>query len=281
MLVTITKFPSLERINSHYNLGDGVNYPIVIDCPVIVSIDPSKSDFAACIMRLSGEIVEVVELSGKGMDTTHFCYEFKEFLLSYLRNTQITLLSYESVIKRDDKKGSYISMVVLNEIQAHIKDMCIKRFGSLNKAIGINNWAWKAKVLPKEFNKKSEKGSYKFLVSIRPDWVDFNDNVTDSICIAYYTLQTHVPKPDSIFPAREEINQNVQIKLLSDKTLPKEYTKWIYNKDLSFMGNISYVKNRSSNVAIAEISNCLPIPAIYKIKADLEEHPDNFYLAVY
>jgi hypothetical protein len=215
------------------------------------------------------------------MDTTDFCYEFKEFLLSYLRATQIQLLSYEQVIKRDDSKGSYISMVVLNEIQAHIKDMCVKRFGSHKKCIGINNWAWKAKMIPKEFNKKNVKGSYNYIMSIRPDWIGLNDNMTDAICIAFYTLQIFIPKPENIFPAKEEINPHVSLALLSSKTLPKEYTKFTYNSDLSFIGNISYVKNRCTGVAIAEISNCLPIAVVYKLKADLEEQPDNFYLAVY
>lgn len=280
MQVTRFTFPDFAKASFDYTLGCAIPIALDYDGPVVCAIDPSKTAMGITIGSPSGEMIEFFRLSGKNMDTTEFCHEFKEFLLRYIPPSRIIKVVYEMVIKRDDEQSSYISMVVLNEIQSHIIEMMYSMDSNKNRLRGVNNWAWKAGVLPDEFRKKgSGKGSLKYLCSLNRKFSICDDNITDSACIYIYYVSKFVDFTD-VLPTREESNKNVKICICTEDTLPETYKTFQYNPEISVYGNASYVKNRIAGMCVCPISNELSIRDIYQVDANVGLK-DSFYLAVF
>ncbi len=280
MKVTITEPNLYKQVCFTYNRNSVID--ILNDTsPIVLAFDPSKSNMAVVIGRPSGEIIKIIELSGTGLDTTQFCYEFKEFLIQYISKCKVVGMAYEKVIRATGEKASYISMVVTNEIQSHLIDLGITLLHSKDKVIGINNWAWKNAVLPDMYRKKDLKikGSKLYLQSLNSKFKGFKDDVTDVICIYFYYIKTFI-KFENIFPNTEEIRDDVNVCLCTFDKLPDSYTTFQYNPKISLKGNASYMKNRIQGNIVTEIKNELSIKEVYELPCNFGES-DKFYLLIY
>lgn len=276
---SIIKFPSFTKTSFTYSLGDTIK-PIEYDGPIILAIDPGKTLMSITVGSMAGQVIEFITMSGTGMDTTDYCLEFKHFLSQYIPRKQLMKVAYEAVIKRDDEKGSYISMVVLNEIQSNIKELCAVEFQDKSLGFSINNWAWKASVLPMKYRRKGvKKGSYDYLCSINPLFQSCDHNVTDSACIYLYYVHKFVHL-DNITPEREEIDTSASLYICTKDKLPEVHKTFYYNPGLSLFGNAGFVKHRLSGNSAAKITNELSISDIYKLATNMGDS-DEFYLVVY
>jgi len=249
--------------------------PLHSGAPLVIAMDPSKSGFGLIIGRINGKAELILELSGTGMDTTVYCKELKYLLKELTSLNKIHCLGYEPTILPKKGKGqSYITNVVLNEVQSAIKDFAYDRINK-DSIIPANNSSWKSAILPSNFNKKGTKGSLQFVSSLFPNMYDLTDNITDVICIFWYLLSHYVKDDSVIFPNSVESCDiaSASLVIVDDSYIKSSYRRFTYNCTLSFKDNLSFVINRCSKECYCIIDDNFPIKKIYDIK-----QPDNLSL---
>ena len=93
------------------------------------------------------------------MDTTVYCEEVRQFLKQYLVNANIYFVGVEQAITKKGMEHHHSNMV-LTEIRGNILNFFLDQYNV--RVTEINNWSWKAGVLPKGYRGKFEKGSKKW-----------------------------------------------------------------------------------------------------------------------
>lgn len=163
---------------------------------LIVSIDSSKSDTAMVVWDEYGHPLDDYEICGAGkeVDVYQLCWDTRKELDELFRGADIILVGLEDIITKKEKgyKGLEIHQsrakitAVFDNFIFYFQD----RFNIMPKL--INNWSWKAGVLPEEYRKDSHrKGSQDWLTDIGSKWAGRNDNVTDAVCIGFYLIGHH------------------------------------------------------------------------------------------
>ena len=239
----------------------------IITGPVIVAIDPSKTNMGVVIGHPSGEIIAHFNISGVKQDTYDYCVDFKSFFKQILCNANVQAVCYETVIlPRNTEKQSYVAMTVLNEIQANIKDLAVQLVTDRQNIFGINNWAWKNAILPEEYRKKSlkGKGSYKFLCEIDSRYYNVSNDITDAICIFMYYIKCYAPTTD-LYPVRDESRTDTKACICTYDKLPNDVTWFKYNPNISLDGNIGFVQNRSIRYCCCEMPDDISIQDVYRL----------------
>lgn len=227
------------------------------ECMVV--IDPSKTNMAVLIGDYAGNVLSVIEFSGnnrrKGpaQDTTEYCLEVRKFILEYLSNCNVTLVGVEQAVGYEGM-NHYRSSLVLTEIRANILGFFRENMGV--QVIEINNWSWKAGVLPAGYRSQSEKGSKRFICDTYPNtiWTQFFEaDVTDVLCMYWYMLQTgntHNIVCQSVEQPR--VNFSYYFEPARIVTNIREV---VYNDVYSVMDNCHYYVNRIFDPF------CMPTPA--------------------
>lgn len=165
--------------------------------PIVVAIDPSKTNTAVVIGDPGGEVISIIEMSGNNwsvgpaMDTTVFCSELKEFLGATIDGYQVMAFGLEKAITKKGMEHHHSNMV-LTEIRASILNLAWEKLRLKEKDVEVNNWSWKHYVLPEGYRGQFQKGSKtyysKYLGDHRFDDY-FGADVTDAMCIYEYLIR--------------------------------------------------------------------------------------------
>lgn len=171
---------------------------------LILSIDSSKSDTAMIVWDEYGHPLDDYEICGAGsdIDVHQLCWDTRKELDKLFYCADVILVGLEDIITKKEKgnedimtrkerghKGLEIhqSRAKITAVYENFIFYFQDRFNLMPKL--INNWAWKAGVLPEEYRKKShKKGSQDWLTDIGSKWAGRNDNVTDAVCIGWYLI---------------------------------------------------------------------------------------------
>lgn len=185
-----------NKYSVQWSKGSNV-HPMDYAGEVVVVFDPSKSNMAMLVGTPDGTILNTIEFSGNNrkrgpaMDTTIYCEEVREFLRIYLSKVKLYMVATEQAITKEGNQY-YHSTMVLTEIRSTLLSFFLDEFHI--RVIEVNNWSWKAGVLPKGYRGKYEKGSKKYFQDYMPDspyTYYFEADMTDCICIYWYLLQKH------------------------------------------------------------------------------------------
>lgn len=255
-----------------WGIGSAVN-PLKYKGEVLVVMDPSKSNFALLVGTPMGDILNILEFSGNNrkrgpaMNTTQYCAELRAFLKEYLSEANIYMIAMEQTILPKGAKKSYVSNTVLNEIRSNIHSFV---FDELHRdVVEINNWAWKAGVLPEGFRGMYDKGSklyFQKFMPTSPYTYYFEADVTDVICIYWYILKTKCANY-TVYCNRSETTDTEYVYCFlppDSKIAIQGMNDAIYNERFTLEENLNFYVNRLvgdfyMTVPIDKIS----IPEIY------------------
>lgn len=237
------------------------------DC--IVVIDPSKTNMAMIVGDMTGVVLGIVEFSGnnrrKGpaQDTTLYCLEFRKFLKEYLANCHIQVVGVEQALNYTGIKH-YRSSMTLTEIRGNILEFFNQEYNKL--PIEINNWSWKAAILPSGYRSQSEKGSKRWITDTMPNspWANFFEaDVTDALCMYWYLLQTGSVS-DLLCTCSEEAQVAFGYYFEPLRQNNVKLREVIYNDKYSVMENCNFYVNRvlESFFMMLKVSQ-VPIDIVY------------------
>lgn len=233
-----------------YTLGSPL-FPLKSDIPVLIAIDPGKTNMALGIMNIRKDILQKIEISGSGMDTSLFCQEVVSFLKIYLCDVEIARFGIEQAIL---KKGMeyYSSQMVLTQIRATLIDAAIYLTKSPPKE--INNFSWKAGVLPKGYRGHNEKGSHRYLVEQGVVSPGESHDITDVICMLLYMYDEYQRTATIRCLSSEEPIAGYTCLIIPRAFIPKkDITYFTYNKSFSVKDNATYFVNRCKTLGVSLI----------------------------
>lgn len=246
---------------------------------LIVAIDSSKSNSAMAVADNRGNLIDYIELNGKTdgtaeEDTLHLCQVERETLKVIFQGAKFKYVGIENIItKRTEKKKTGNSSQDnrqgrngMTEHESRFKItavfMSFISFFQDNFNITpelINNWSWKASILPEQFRHKDvHKGSLEYFKSINSKYKYCTDDVTDAICILMYLCKIHNVKTGVEIkePELSSFKHKVILTCKSFKTNRKEELFYV-NENLTLEQNINTMSSRIGNdphcVAVAEI----------------------------
>lgn len=251
-------------IFSEYLCG-GVVQPLQCSSPVVISIDPSKSNMAIVIGTLYGEIVDIIEFSGNNRkrgpveNTTDYCMDFKDYIRKYLRDVEMYLVGVEAAIT-DTKKGgvNHYSDMTLKEIRAGVLDVFLSSFNI--RVFEIPQWSWKFAILPDGYRSRSEKGSKRFIREQFPDSslnAYFEADATDAFCMYMYLITNKCGNTTLICNRLETRNQNTRDYII----FPCEINSFPHsmpatlNEHFTLEENAIFLSNRTNRACLAEIED--------------------------
>lgn len=226
--------------------------------PVVIIVDPSKSNMAILVGSVYGEIIEIIEVAGKEddnstrMNTTEYCDEFREFLITRYGKLNIARFYQEQAIL---KKGMeyYHSSVVLMEVRSLLIDVSMELTGQYSHE--INNLTWKANVLPKELRKRDvKKGSKIYLKQIDSKYQNMTDDVTDAICMYMYVLKTYYKDEIVICADSEKCDYKYKYLITAKDRYKAVGRNFKYNNRFSLEENMNYVMNRVHSMCYTDIN---------------------------
>lgn len=159
---------------------------------IILSIDSSKSNTAMIVWGTDWIALDAYEISGAGgdVDVYDLCWDTRNALDKLFHGAKVMLVGIEDIVtKAKDNKFTGLNhhesrrkiTAVFDNLVFYSQD----RFGV--NPVKVNNWSWKAGVLPEEYRKDSHrKGSWDWLNDIGSRWAGMKDDVTDAYCIGLY-----------------------------------------------------------------------------------------------
>lgn len=220
---------------------------------LILSIDSSKSDTAMIVWDEFGHPLDDYEICGAGKEVNvhQLCWDTRKELDELFRGADVILVGLEDIITKKEKgyKGLEVHQsrakitAVFDNFIFYFQD----RFNLMPKL--INNWAWKAGVLPEEYRKDSHrKGSQDWLTDIGSKWAGRNDNITDAVCIGLYLLNNNKVE------ATYEITSTAPARFNYDfGILPKSFKKPTGHKNFVICNNDTLQHN------LDEIANSIEV----------------------
>lgn len=234
-----------------WGIGDKVQ-PLKYSGEVVITFDPSKTNMAMIIGTPDKEILNVLEFSGNNrsrgpaIDTTLYCEQVKQFLGQYLQYANILKVGVEKTILPKGEKAHYHSVTVLNEIRSNLLSFFLERFQI--HVIEINNWSWKAKVLPDGYRSRSEKGSKRFFMDYFGDTEYahyYEADVTDCICMYWYMCDTSCADY-TVFCNRIEqsFSGYTYTYVPADSDVCNNLREVVYNKRFTLDDNLCFYSNR-------------------------------------
>lgn len=268
--------------NSYDYSTNSTIVPLKSELPVIVAIDPSKSNLGLVVGDISGHFLGLYEVSGSGKDTTKFCLLLMKFLALKLSELDIALFGQEKVILGD----AYQSMVILNEIRSYVK-MTADQYLRIapSKIIEVNNFAWKSAMLPAEYRKKKyKKGSLAYIKAAFPYLQSISDDLTDAMCIYQY-LKEEYERKNPIYCVRSETcNEKLNVFIVPKASIQEDKVYWFqFNKSFSLQDNIAFYGNRSTRIGCCQIPiKCLEIDDLYRYTCMVDHNTDesDIYLLI-
>lgn len=213
---------------------------------VVIVFDPSKTNMACVVSTPSGEILACLEFSGNNRrkgpvdDTTVYCLEVQHFLKQYLVNCKVYLAALEQAITVKTKNNHHTNMV-LTEIRANLLGFFLAEYSI--KPLEINNWSWKAAVLPEGYRSQSEKGSKRYLQNT-PFGEYFEADITDCVCILQYVIGKFCQGYSMYCLHPEECRVKYDIAYAREQLPTPKLVSVIYNPNFTVKENLDYYANR-------------------------------------
>lgn len=239
-----------NTISVQWHIGDPVR-PMEYSGEVVVVFDPSKTNMAMLIGTPDKQILNIIEFSGNNrkrgpvMDTTLYCQEVRSFLEVYLSKVKLYCVAVEQALTYKGVEY-HTSNMVLTEIRSNILNFFLEHFGL--KVHEINNWAWKAGVLPQGYRGKYEKGSKKWFVDAMPDSPFskyFEADATDVICIYWYVVDTKCQQYTTYCNQYEQCDvEYFYYYTPLSNTFTDNMRSVTYNPRFSIQENLDYYVNR-------------------------------------
>lgn len=253
-----------------FSAGKSVT-PLNYGGEVVVAIDPGKTNMALAVGDPWGVVLSYVEMSGTGCDTTEYCTDFMDFISKFLALTHPIKMGEEQAVSYKGMQY-HVSQMVLTEVRANLLQMIRSHFGL--SPIEINNWTWKAAILPEGYRGQKEKGSLRYLEKF--GFKGVTHDVTDVICMYMY-LQRSLgdrPKPYCDHSESCAIPHCMYIYGSSSIQLPDSYWNYMYNPKFSLEDNVNYYVNRSiGNGYLIVPASCLTLDDIYSSTC-IMHHPE-------
>lgn len=255
-----------------WSRGDAV-HPLEYAGDVVIVIDPSKTNLALIVGTPQKQILNVLEFSGNNrgrgpvMDTTIYCEELRSFLREYLSKCNLyTVGIEEAILPKDKKHAHYHSVMVLTEIRGALLNFFLEEFNV--KVNEINNWAWKAAILPDGYRSKSEKGSKRFFeehMADTPYAYYFEADVTDCICIYWYLCDKFCNRYSLYCNRIEKSLSGFSFSFVPlNSGATENLQEVIFNPRFTLEENLAYYANRILNTFCLEMDVVdVPIDAIY------------------
>lgn len=246
----------------NWSIGDYVR-PMAYTGDVVVTIDPSKTNTALVIGTPEKRILNILEFSGNNrgrgpvMDTTVFCEQLRQFLTTYLQNVNLYAVGVEKTILPRGKKAHYHSVTVLNEIRSTLLSFFFEVFNV--HVIEINNWSWKAAVLPEGYRSMNEKGSKRFFIEHMSDtpYANYYEaDVTDCICMFWYMCSTHCQNYSVFCNRVEQSFTGFKYTFFPiDSNVCENLREVIFNERFSLEDNLAFYSNRLLGPFCLEVSS--------------------------
>ena len=223
--------------------------PIDYHDDVVVVIDPSKTNMACWIFTYYGEPVQLVEFSGNNrtagpvMDTTEYLADVRSYLTQLLSNCNVAYAAIEAAITKKGMEHHHSSMV-LNEIRGALLNFFLETYNI--RADEINNWSWKAGVLPDGYRSRKEKGSKRWICDTAPNSMlaqCYAADATDAYCIGLYVLSRLPKKPiKCTHTVEDEVSYTYSFYPKGTVATVKErdVLEFIYNPNFSFEDNMKF-----------------------------------------
>lgn len=258
------------RDTGDYSRG-GYVQPLEVCEPVMVHVDPSKTNMGIIIANEFGKVYNKINMGapGKENDNIDYCYDFYEYLTAYLSKIKIAFFSLEEPVteqvdrkrkkdteyeKQHKSKGNHVTNKTLMYISAKMVDVCIKLTG--RKPFMINNWVWKNAILPKEYRSgeyaHSKKGSVPYIQSKYPEFIGYDDNITDAFCMHLYCRQ-FIHKVEIYCNAVEETTHKYNYIITDESKVPLNAPKYKYNYLFTIEENLNYFINRIRSIGCFEL----------------------------
>lgn len=245
MLYKINNSPQYEYIHGNY-------IPPMKAPPdeLLVVFDPGKTNMAMIVGTIYGEIVAILEFSGKSaynglaIDTTDYCLDFMAFVKGMLADCKIRQFSQEkAILKNVPGYQHFNSQMVLTEIRANLIMLSVDMTGK--KPREINNQEWKGAILPPGFNKRGEKGSKEFMKVYAPEFASYSHDVTDVICMYLYEVKKIQEKEGILCNKTEKPRYDMDIAIYDKVILPSDIKLFQFNDEFSCLDNATFYANRS------------------------------------
>ena len=250
-----------------------------------VGVDQSKSHTAMVIGPAGFGYSDYIEIMDSGGDTNVFdvCAVTRRLMFDVFKGATFRAIGIEDPITKNynetyrDKNGvvrqrktgmdTHENRIKLTSIFANFMFIFYDLSGK--HPMRVNNEDWKAGVLPEEYRKisKHKKGSLDWHRDRGTVLSMTNDNVTDAACILDYIrkinkdVKATLPITGAELPKESYV---YQIRDYSDKVKVNTYQ---YNNTLSFVDNISFVRNRIKKDGVGAIvlpAEDIPIDELYK-----------------
>lgn len=228
---------------------------------VVLATDPSKTNMAITIGTPSGVRLEILQFRapGSAYDNSEYCVDFVHFLREHLKTCTIVTFGIEAAISKNGMNHHRSSMV-LTEIRANLISLSYDLTGK--KPIEVNNWSWKAAILPEGMRGQHEKGSTRFLPEVYQTYG--NDDVTDSICIYMWLIRKFYPYASELLSPDKSEKPLAPYQVTITPYAPNGVVA-VYNPALSFDDNCAFCINRTWKVCVFDVSlDNIPLEEIYK-----------------
>lgn len=162
---------------------------------IIIGIDSSKTNTGIAIGDETGRLLDIIEFNGTNDGTTkeavlELCHTQRKTLGELLKGAKIIAVGIEDIITKNNKHSE--SGITVHTSRFKITAVFMSFIFFFQEKFGvtpelINNWEWKAEVLPEEFRSRDiKKGSLAYFRSIGSKYGNYSDDATDSICILQY-----------------------------------------------------------------------------------------------
>lgn len=219
--------------------GDVLNYfqPSYVGKSIVISIDSSKSNTGMIVGFPDGTIVDDYEISGAGsdIDVYDLCRDTRAFLKEIFKDANIRCVGIEDIITKAEKnkEGKSYKGIDIHKSRAKITAVfdnfmfSFEEFFNI-RPIRVNNWAWKADILPEEYRTRAhDKGSRDYFDDLGNRWAGRKDDVTDAVCIFLYLIRnmTIRAKEDiySVIPPQCEYDYNIVPASFEPSSVAKEF----------------------------------------------------------
>lgn len=254
-----------------WSLGDQI-HPLEYAGDVVVVIDPSKTNMALIVGTPKKEILNVLEFSGNNrgrgpaMDTSLYCEEIRAFLREYLKNCSLYTVGMEQAILPKGKRAHYHSTMVLTEIRGTLLNFFLEEFNV--RVNEINNWSWKAAILPDGYRSQNEKGSKRFFIehlSDTPYANYFEADVTDCICMYWYLCDRYCSKYSLYCNRVEKSLSGFSFSFVPfNSSVCDSLQEVLYNPRFSLEDNLAYYTNRILHTFYLELDMVdVPVSKVY------------------
>lgn len=249
-----------------------------------VGVDQSKSHTAIVVGPPNIGYTDYIEVLGSGGDTDVFdvCALTRRLMFDLFAGATFRTIGIEDPITKEygktyvDKDGhvkraktamdTHENRLKLSAIFSNYMFIFYDLAGFHPDR--VNNEDWKGAILPEEYRKKThKKGSLDWHIDRGTVLARTNDNVTDAACILDFVRKTRKNTQPVLPILGAELPKGKFNYIIRDFTEKVKAVTYQYNNTITFIDNVSYVRNRikddEAGVILLPVEY-IPIEELYK-----------------